>query len=184
MEIFLIRHTQPKIEKGICYGQADICLAESFDLEWRLIRDELPAQIDVIYSSPLQRCALLAGKIAALYNAPVIADRRLMEMNFGDWEMKKWDDLDQALLKVWMDDYLEKRCPNGESYRDVRQRLLSFLRELRADHKSKMLVTHGGIIKCFHGLVNATSGMELEIGYGKIYRYTGDLSMVDRDIVL
>lgn len=184
MEIYLIRHTQPDIGKGICYGQSDICLAGSFDLEWNGIRGELPAEIDMIYSSTLQRCTLLAAKIAAFYNAPVVKDPRLMELHFGDWEMKRWDDLDQAALKLWMDNYLEKRCPNGESYHDLRLRLLSFLHELRGDKGRKLIVTHGGIIKCFHGMVKGTDGMELEIGYGEIYRYSGNLSIVDRGEVL
>ena len=30
MEIFLIRHTTPKIEKGICYGQTDLDITTTF----------------------------------------------------------------------------------------------------------------------------------------------------------
>ena len=37
MEIYLIRHTTPKIEKGICYGQADLNVADSFEEEINVI---------------------------------------------------------------------------------------------------------------------------------------------------
>lgn len=98
-----------------------------------------------------------------------------MEMNFGDWEMKKWNDIDQQDLKVWMNDYLRVTCPGGESYHDVKSRLKSFMSEKLRDEYSYMIVTHGGIIKCFHGIVNNSDGMNLRIDYGQIYHFSGIL---------
>lgn len=42
MEIYLIRHTTPKIAKEICYGQSDIALASTFREEAKGVLQELP----------------------------------------------------------------------------------------------------------------------------------------------
>ena len=35
MEIYLIRHTSPLVEKGVCYGQADLALnLDLFETEY------------------------------------------------------------------------------------------------------------------------------------------------------
>src|SRR4028118_1276170 len=83
MEIYLIRHTTPLIEKGICYGQSDIPLADSFESEWEIIRQQLPKEMDCIYTSPLKRCWQLARKLEQHYQVPLFTDKRLMEMHFG-----------------------------------------------------------------------------------------------------
>lgn len=40
----------------------------------------------VVFSSPLQRCALFADEIASNLKLEIILDRNLQEMHFGDWE--------------------------------------------------------------------------------------------------
>jgi len=41
-EIYLIRHTTPKVEKGICYGQTDLNLADTFEQEKERILKIIP----------------------------------------------------------------------------------------------------------------------------------------------
>jgi alpha-ribazole phosphatase len=33
-----------------------------------------------------------------------MTDERLLEYNFGDWEMKRWGDIDEVELDPWMQD--------------------------------------------------------------------------------
>ena len=42
MDIYLVRHTTPKIDKGICYGQSDLELADSYPEEFKAILDVVP----------------------------------------------------------------------------------------------------------------------------------------------
>ena len=42
-----------------------------------------------------------------------------MEMNFGDWEMKNWDDIPLEELNPWMQDFVNVRVSNGESFTDL-----------------------------------------------------------------
>lgn len=172
MEVYLIRHTRPEIEKGICYGQTDISLADTFEMEWKMIKRKLPQRVDTLFTSPLSRCMQLALKLSEHYGLPVWKDVRLMEMNFGEWEMKNWNDIDQHILNAWMSNYTTMKCPQGESYADVVVRLKDFIAErLRETENRHILVTHGGIIKCFGGIINNNDGMHLKVDYGEVYRY-------------
>jgi len=90
MEIYLIRHTTPAVERGICYGFADIDVAPTFETEAARVKGLLPDKPMDVYASPLQRCSKLA---TYLFGHTFTTDERLKELNFGDWEMQRWDDL-------------------------------------------------------------------------------------------
>lgn len=145
MQVYLIRHTSPEIEKGICYGQSDILLnLNVFDAEVEKISSILPKDIEHIYSSPLKRCSLLAEKLSE--NVSLHPD--LMELNFGNWEMQKWTDLTSEKFTAWMEDFVHVKTENGESYADLyfrTQRFLDFL--LKQNHKKVALVCHAGNIR-------------------------------------
>ena len=148
MEVYLIRHTTPLIEKGVCYGQSDISLAESFHAEMGKLINHVPELFDVVYSSPLHRCHKLAQFIHA--EELFITDKRLLEMNFGDWEMKKWDEINQETLNEWMKDFVNMRVPCGESFIDLNNRVNEFIDELtKKNHKKAAIITHAGVIRCF-----------------------------------
>ncbi len=149
MEVYLIRHTTPKIEKGICYGQSDIPLKKEYQKEFAKVKDQLPLDLDIIYSSPLSRCRLLMNAITC---PKKIIDPRLKEMNFGDWELKKWDDIDQQKLHEWMEDYINIGPPQGESLREIQSRVSDFWKDLNTTTFSKVgVITHGGVIRIIKG---------------------------------
>jgi len=57
MKIYAIRHTSVNVKPGICYGQADVDVAESFSEEQKHLLQELERlSFDAVWSSPLLRC--------------------------------------------------------------------------------------------------------------------------------
>jgi alpha-ribazole phosphatase len=147
MEVYLIRHTTPEIGKGICYGQADIPLAASFQSEANQLIQCLPKVVDVVYSSPSGRCTKLAELIKS--NLPVITDKRLLEINFGDWEMKAWNEIDQLMLNSWMKDFVNVLPPSGENLLDLSKRVHGFIADLvQTDDQVVVIIGHAGIIRC------------------------------------
>jgi alpha-ribazole phosphatase len=149
MEVYLVRHTETVCEKGICYGQSDIGIREPYDAIFESILNQLP-QDAILYSSPLQRCAILAKHIQKNTQIEsIIEDSRLMEMNFGDWELKSWDDIPQEILNPWMIDFVNVRVPNGESFVDLNERVVDFLEnEISKETKKPLIiVAHAGIIR-------------------------------------
>jgi alpha-ribazole phosphatase len=147
MEIYLVRHTETVCEKGICYGQADIGLLEPFTEQFEVIKKQIPEDA-VIYSSPLQRCTVLANYLS---DANYQTDSRLQEMNFGDWELKKWDDIPSEVINPWMNDFVNVKVPNGESFTELYTRVVDFsVTTLESDiTKPIVLVTHAGVIRSF-----------------------------------
>lgn len=139
-----MRHTETVCEKGICYGQTDVTLKAPFLEQFESIKNQIPADA-VVYSSPLSRCVQLANYLAPT----IITDARLMEMNFGDWEMKKWDAIPEVDFTPWMTDFVNVAVPNGESFVDLHHRVTDFWIHIIAKNHSKsvVIVTHAGVIR-------------------------------------
>lgn len=171
MEIYLIRHTTPALASGICYGQADIEVAESFEEEAKLIQQQLPVEIN-IYSSPLKRCIHLANHIYP--NKAIIQSGELKEMHFGEWELKAWDNIPAEPLNIWMKDFVNVRVPGGENYLDLYSRTISFYNQVIINNQSAAIFTHSGNIRSILSYVNDVplekSFSKFKIGYGEVIK--------------
>ncbi|MCX7066126.1 MAG: alpha-ribazole phosphatase [Methylococcales bacterium] len=146
MDIYLIRHTQTANVEGLCYGQSDLGLAISFPEEVEVLHDKLPSfdQDCRVFSSTLTRCV----QLAETFSKSVIKDPRLQELNFGDWEGQRFDDIDPVALQDWTDNFATAKPPNGESFADLYQRAGEFWQELLATPSDQVIiVTHAGIIR-------------------------------------
>lgn len=145
MEIYLIRHTTPDVPPHTCYGQTDVPLTQKGRDEIALVKQKLPSALEQVYSSPLSRCFDLAKNLSTNH---LEMDSRLMELNNGLWEMKKWDDIDSSHLTLWMDDFVNVRTPEGESYHDLYERVTHFWDEMiQKEHETVAIVCHGGPIR-------------------------------------
>lgn len=149
MDIYLIRHTKTDTLQGLCYGQTDVALAKSFLEEAQLLQQKLPElkSNSLVFSSPLTRCVQLAERLSD----NVSIDVRLLELDFGDWESRFFDDLDVDALQQWTDNFVYVAPPNGESFIDLCQRVGSFWQDLMQGMLSKpeqiLIITHAGVIR-------------------------------------
>jgi alpha-ribazole phosphatase len=171
LKLTFIRHTSLQIESGICYGQSDIDVAASFASEVESTQSKLAnSAFDVVYCSPLQRCVKLAE---ALDFGEPIEDSRLMELNFGDWELRAWDDIPRDIFDTWAHDYANKAPPSGETFSQLQQRGIHFLDEILSRHKNEniAIITHGGMIRA---LLAHVLNMELK----GLFRFTIDYGSV------
>lgn len=171
MEIYLVRHTTPNIEKGICYGQSDLGITNTFESEVATIHTYIPLkEITKVYSSPLQRCKLLANT----FKKPITFDNRLKEIDFGNWELKAWDSIDQKELDPWMEDFVNVKTPCGESYVMLNNRVLSFYTSLNLLSNEKIvIVSHAGPIRALVSHIQKTElkdSFNIKIGYGEVLK--------------
>lgn len=161
MRLYLIRHPRPDIAAGICYGRSDIALAEDPAASAAALSACLPAGLPV-FSSPLRRCLDLARQ---LHSAPQI-DERLVEMNFGRWEMRRWDDIPRNEIDAWAADPVTYTPPGGESPAQVRVRVAAWLAERPP---AAVLVSHGGVLRaCVGELTGATDWHTLKFDFGAV----------------
>ncbi|MBA4258067.1 MAG: alpha-ribazole phosphatase [Chitinophaga sp.] len=154
MEIYLIRHTTPKVEKGICYGQADLDITETFLEEVEAIKPHLPSEGIKVYSSPLQRCKKLADALFEGFDIDIHDD--LMELNCGQWELLPWNDIPKEEIQPWMDDFVNVRVPQGESYVDLHNRVVNRFKEIVEKQESAVIVAHGGVLRSILSHITST----------------------------
>lgn len=172
MQLYLIRHTKVTIEPGICYGQSDVALAETFRKETKIIQKQISGiKFDKIYSSPLSRCKKLSEH---LFGSGIKYDDRLMELNFGDWELQKWNELKNPTVDEWMNDFVNVACPNGESFNGMYQRIKSFLIEIKDQQSNNVaIISHGGTMRCILAYINneeLKDAFKREIEFGSIIK--------------
>ncbi len=148
MHLTLIRHTSVDVPRGVCYGATDVDVTSTFKTEATEVKRKLyGAEFDAVYASPLSRCRKLA-EFCGYEN--VRLDDRLKEMNFGEWEMKSYDLIDDPRLQEWFDDYINVRPTGGESFMDQQQRVKSFINDLkREDYDHVAIFAHAGILLQF-----------------------------------
>lgn len=173
MKITVIRHTSVGIEAGICYGQSDVDVADSFEMEAEVIKKQLQQfRFEAIFSSPLSRCTKLANFCDFTES---ILDDRLMELNFGDWEMKAWNDINDPQLEHWYADWINEKPTNGESFSEQVERVNSFLNEIKkSDYQHIALFTHAGVIRAIGVLLEQFSiqkAFEFQVEYGQINHF-------------
>ncbi len=149
MNLWLVRHAQPLIAAGVCYGQLDmqadlgatrVCAAA--------LAEALPHGI-AIHCSPLQRCEQLAqALIAPRPDLTFKTDPRLQEMNFGAWEGQRWDAIDPTALAAWTDDFATYPAGgSGESVAQFMARVASAFDKLPATGAGTVWITHAGVIR-------------------------------------
>ena len=145
MEITLIRHTRVAVAPGTCYGWTDVPVADSFMEEAEVVRQRLRGiSFDAVFTSPLSR----AQKLAAYCGFPdAIADPRLREMNMGDWEMQRYDEITDPHLQRWYADYLHLPATGGESYPMLCSRVGEFLDQLLTrPYRHVAIFAHAGVL--------------------------------------
>lgn len=162
MRLYLVRHPQPEVAPGVCYGSTDLAVApQEHERVAVALAQVLPMGLPV-FSSPAKRCSELAARLAAMLGARAVThDPRLAEMHFGAWEMRAWDDIPRAEIDGWSKDLIAYRPGGGESVVQMAQRVHAFHEDIRrqSEHGAAVVVCHAGTIRlllaCQRGLTLA-----------------------------
>ncbi len=177
-----MRHPQVAVAPGLCYGATDLpCIAQHAQTcadEWLT---QLPAAL-LVRHSPLQRCEhpsqLMRWQSA---NLTLKSDPRLVEMNFGRWEMQAWDEISREELNDWSRDFVHHAPGGGENLAAVLQRVSRCLIETTQDgiqnpSSTTAWVTHAGVIRALEvicsgqGIQSASQWPNSPIAMGSIQR--------------
>lgn len=122
--IWLVRHAQPLIAPGVCYGALDVAAdADATQQAARALAQRLPsgARVQV---SPLRRCQQLAQALQDVRpDVHFDTEARLAEMNFGAWEGQRWDALPPEAFDAWTKDFWRHRVGGGDCVADFMGRV-------------------------------------------------------------
>jgi broad specificity phosphatase PhoE len=100
-----------------------------------------------IVTSPLVRAAESAGIVAAHLRLPVEEDPRLVEVRFGHWQGRTYEEVSaDPLYLEFAADPVANATPGGETVATVQSRGLEALATLR-EGECVLFVTHGDIIR-------------------------------------
>ncbi|WP_321922014.1 alpha-ribazole phosphatase [Burkholderia sp. BCC1998] len=153
MDLVLIRHPAVAVEPGVCYGRSDVPLAAPAEAGARTMRERLaalgaplPAQV---WTSPLTRCASVAERLAQAFDVPLRRDAGWQEMDFGAWELQRWDDIDRAALDAWAADLMHACAHGGESVARFVERVARVAGEVAQADAPQWAITHAGVIRAF-----------------------------------
>ncbi len=152
MKIHLLRHGE--LEGGMRYrGRLHSPLTTQGEAQMHRVWQQLADRVDMIYSSPLQRCHDIAYGWSQQAGLPFVADQRIQELDYGEWEGL---DLEQLLARegetiVQWRRNPEGMCPpGGESMDAFRQRVQSFCDDLHArrdQYAEVLIVGHSGSLR-------------------------------------
>lgn len=151
-EFWLIRHGQTDWNLlGRWQGQSPDApgLNDTGCAQALAILDLLPrADFSAIYSSNLLRARQTAELIAEPLGLTVTLDPRLREINLGAWEGMLFSDIEAQYpheLEERKQNPLHARTPNGESPREVAERVITAVDEIARKHPadSVLIVSHG-----------------------------------------
>jgi alpha-ribazole phosphatase len=178
----LIRHGEVVREKPNTYnGHRDVDLTPNGVEQLERVADRLAsARIRAVYSSTLRRSRQGAEQIAKRHGLPVVSYPDLREKHFGVWEGLTYGEVAERFPDAWaqwLADPPGVRPDGGETYAEMRDRVLKALAGILADHPASelALVAHGGVNRAIlcHAL-----GLDLKYVF-RIEQDYGALNIID-----
>ena len=138
--LILIRHGQSLAnEQDKFAGQTDVPLTELGKMQARCAAEYIikREKIDKIYSSDLQRAHDTAFPVSELTGLPINDVKGLREICAGVWEGRFVSEIIREYEKefdTWRNDFSNARLPEGESVREVYERVVPFVKQLAKEN--------------------------------------------------
>jgi probable phosphoglycerate mutase len=160
--IYFIRHGETEWNaRGKLQGRLDIPLNATGRSQalrnGSVLADILdrPSDLDYVVSPLLRTRETMEIVRGAMHLQPdqFRLDERLIEISFGEWEGRTWDEIkkdDAVVYRERKKDSFNSVIPGGESYAMVMTRVLAWLKDVS---QSTVAVSHGGIMRCLRGHV-------------------------------
>ena len=107
-------------------------------------------KIDKIYSSDLKRAYSTAMAVANKIGLEIITDKRLREINGGNWEGKLFDSLRGTKeYELWLSDIGNSACVGGESVKQLQERIVCEIEKIISENNGKtvLIATHATPIR-------------------------------------
>ena len=154
LRLILARHGQAEANQPwVFLGRTDSPLSRQGRVQAAVLARSLAeVKLNAIYTSPLQRARETAVIIASRHaNLSPIADKRLIEQDYGDWEGLTLDEVQRrypASAAAWQMDAVRYGPNGGENLAQLSARADRFYQQVRREHfgGTALIVAHGGIL--------------------------------------
>jgi alpha-ribazole phosphatase len=148
MTLWVVRHAQPLIAPGTCYGALDVAADAGATQQAAQALAKVVPQGAAVRCSTLQRCELLAQYLCGLRpDLTLKPEPRLVEMNFGVYEGTAWADIAKEALDAWTADFWRHRFGGAESLAELMARVNAVWDEDCAHATDTVWITHAGVAR-------------------------------------
>lgn len=154
MDLFLVRHGEVDAAAGRCIGQCDVALSAGGFTAMQSLATSWSARPPRFLFASDQRSAQQSAQVfAARFAIEPLADARLREVDLGEWDGRRWDEVardDAARYRHWADNWVIQPAPRGESFTDVLRRAGAWLSAVLGstqDEDCVLAVAHAGSIR-------------------------------------
>lgn len=154
MKIWITRHGQTDFNKNrLMQGRTDAPLNETGIAQARAARERIgDVHFDAVYASPLQRAVTTASIIGDVDEKNILRDERIIEVDFGKYELKKYYLLGPRMTLFWAWPEVIPAPETVETVRSMVERSSDFLSELeKKDYGNVLVACHGGIMRALCG---------------------------------
>jgi alpha-ribazole phosphatase len=148
MSLWVVRHAQPLIAPGICYGALDVPADPMATQQAAQALAQVLPHRAVLQTSVLQRCEQLAKAVCGLRpDLTYQPERRLVEMNFGVHEGVAWAEIPKDALDAWTQDFALHRFGGKESVAEFMARVAAVWDECQGAQPDPVWITHAGVAR-------------------------------------
>jgi len=159
MKVFFIRHgeTEKNIQGIVHTANDEVSLNITGKKQAEKIAEKYP-QLEILYTSPEKRANETAQIIAGKLSIEVNIINELRERNWGDWEGKTWEEIKKYLETLSLEQRYEFIPPNGESWKQMDERLKHFIEFLKQQtYQNVGVVSHGGVLRALIPIIKNQS---------------------------
>ncbi|KAJ50328.1 alpha-ribazole phosphatase [Clostridium tetanomorphum] len=180
MNIYLVRHGETENNfKKVYYGKLDVELNDNGKEQIKKTKQKLNnIKFSLIYTSCMKRAIQTAEILVDNKDYIFIQDKRINEMDLGEFEGKGYEEIKTNYLlewQRWSEDWKNFAPPKGESYVEFYGRVKSFIEDIiKTKDDNILIVTHGGVIKSILAYI---LGENLDI-FWKFASKNGDVTLI------
>ena len=164
MKIWITRHGQTELNlKKLMQGRVDEPLNDTGRNQAKAARAQIgDIKFDAVFASPLDRAVETASILGGVDRSQVITDDRIIETDFGKYDMKSYYRMGIPMTLYWALPEIFPAPKTVETIESMVARSRSFLNDLQEkDYDNVLIVCHGGIIRALCGcLENRKRGIK------------------------
>jgi alpha-ribazole phosphatase len=161
IELSVWRHPKPVGAAGRCIGRTDLPVDPrrakrlAHRIRQTARREGLP---HAVATSPLRRGADV-GRWLRRWGWRHQIDARLIELDFGAWDGRRWSAIAHADVLAWEAAFRHHAPGGGESLQQLHTRVSAALAAIRAGHLPRLIVGHAGwitLLGCAQAMAQGT----------------------------
>jgi alpha-ribazole phosphatase len=146
--LWLMRHAQPLVGAGVCYGATDMPADAAATAACAAQAATVLPRAAQLWCSPRQRCTQLAEALRLVRPDLQLAQvAGLAEMDFGCWEGVRWDAIPKAAIDAWTAQFWDARFGGRDSVRELMERVAAVWARAQAAPGPVVWITHAGVIR-------------------------------------